>query len=344
MCNTQRGLSSVHNMTRCLLPTFEYPPDTGGIARYLSSIVKNMPMKVEVIRLQHMRFWRIYFLLRHKLTEMHEHIFVSHVLPIGTAVFLLSLSHKIPYTICLHGMDYGLAKSSIFRRLWLRCILKRASVVMTNSEALKNEVLQDMGITAHVVYPVVEPHGNIVAQEKDHSAFELITVCRIVERKGIQHVLQALRDIQECRYTIIGDGPYKETLEKMIKQFGLQDRVEIHTNINDAEKHIRLSHADVFIMPTLRVSEDREGFGIVYIEAGLHKLPVIASDWPEIHESVIDQETGILVSNEEELKQAIIHCMTNRHLCGRLGEAGYRRAENMFVPAVMREKLQHIYG
>ena len=92
---------------------------------------------------------------------------------------------------------------------------------------------------------------------------------------------------------------------------------------------------DVFVMPTTKSVMDREGFGIVYIEAGLFGLPVIATNQPGVDEAVIDGVTGKLIEDTAySLRSAIVKLVNDRELRLRLGAAGRARVLTEFVPDV----------
>lgn len=154
-------------MKRILLISFEYPPDRGGIARYLHGIYSHVPPEEEIVLLldahlagsnatvsshEHVehkgtvyfrRFfsawiyprwipllfsaWRI--ARRHRITEIH----CSHVLPIGTLCYLLRFFTGIPYTIYFHGRDIAIARKKKERQWLLRRIIRNAQLCVSNS-------------------------------------------------------------------------------------------------------------------------------------------------------------------------------------------------------------------
>ncbi len=334
-------------MKMVLLPTLDYPPQRGGVARYLAAIKKTFPHEV------HVSYWQeegiptateaTKRLL--KESEGYEAIWVSHILPIGTAAWRVHRKKGTPYVIILHGMDFDLARRSILHRFVAKRILKQAEKIIVNSEALAYEVKKFCGRDdALVVYPPVEDEFVLAAEkldERKHKKVRLLTVARLVERKGHLKVLKAIKDFPEVEYRIIGDGPFKDEIEERIKEMKLTNRVSISTKVDDDRLPEEYMAADIFVMPTTKTPEDREGFGIVYLEAELFKLPVIAVKHPGVGEAIIDKGTGFLiVDHPDALKFALGQLIKNPELRKRMGEAGHQFVLGGFTRETQMRKLR----
>ena len=110
-------------------------------------------------------------------------------------------------------------------------------------------------------------------------------------------VLEAMKEMPDVQYTIVGDGPMRSVIEAKIRELGLTDRVTIRTDVTDAELPNVYRNADVFVMPSTKSDSDREGFGIVYIEAALFGVPSIAVRQPGVDEAIVDGVTGWLIDD-----------------------------------------------
>ncbi len=242
--------------------------------------------------------------------SLFDAIFVSHVLPIGTAAMLYRLMTGTPYDVLLHGMDFDLARANKKKCFVMWWVLRCARRVFANSKALSLEVERFAKRSCDVLYPCVSD-GLIEAAaligERSGSGMKLLTVSRLVERKGHRKVLEAMVQIPEITYTIVGDGPMKRVLEEDVKRLGLENRVTFMQFVSDGKLPELYASHDIFVMPTTKTATDREGFGIVYLEAGLFGLPVIATRHPGVDEAVIDEETGVLI---EDTPSALIDALT----------------------------------
>ncbi len=130
--------------------------------------------------------------------------------------------------------------------------------------------------------------------------FTYVSVCRLLEKKGVDTALRAFAAIHaqapETRYLIVGTGPYRDTLERLAAELGLQDRAIFAGQVADDElvDHYRLG--DVFVMPNRELPNgDTEGFGLVFLEANSCGLPVIAGRDGGSTDAVRHGENGLVV-------------------------------------------------
>jgi phosphatidylinositol alpha-1,6-mannosyltransferase len=269
-------------------------------------------------------------------------VLVSHIYPFGTLAFFA----HVPYSLIFHGMDFDLARRNWWRGLLSRFIIRGAKNVVANSLALAREIADFASIPLPIVASpcvsdeMIRACASFHRVKKTSGPIILLTVGRLVERKGHARVLAAMRNIPSLEYHIVGDGPFRESLEAMVEDSGLKSRVQFFSSISHEELPRYYQNADIFVMPTISSPVDREGFGIVYLEAGLFELPVIASDLPGVDEAVLDQVTGCLVKSDDELSRVLSELAGDSSLREKLGQAGKERArcefskEKTFAPLI----------
>ena len=110
-----------------------------------------------------------------------------------------------------------------------------------------------------------------------------MTLGRLVERKGIDMMLEALSAIAASlppwHYLVVSDGPDRERLETLTAKLDLQDRVTFTGYVERDELPIYYNLCDIFTMPNREVSGagtlSVEGFGTVFVEAAACAKPVI---------------------------------------------------------------------
>ncbi len=157
----------------------------------------------------------------------------------------------------------------------------------------------------------------------------LFTVCRHVERKGIQDIITALpeviKTIPNIHYIIGGKGPFSEILQQQVKELNLNDYITFTGRIADIALNQYYNLCDVFIMTPLNSKTDIEGFGIVYLEANACGKPVIGSSTGGIPDAIRHEETGLLVeaSQHQEISKSIIKLLANDPLTKQLGDQGH---------------------
>ncbi len=174
------------------------------------------------------------------------------------------------------------------------------------------------------------------ADRVERATLRVLTVCRLVPKKGIDVLVEALARLPaehslEC--TIIGDGPQRAALEALVAARGQQQRVRFLGERSNRDVLEQMRQADVFVLPCrVAGSGDRDGIPVVLMEAMAAGLGVISGDLPAIRELVRHGETGLLVAPEDvdALSAALVRAATDAELRARLREAGRRRIEQEF--------------
>ncbi|PSQ74941.1 MAG: glycosyltransferase family 1 protein, partial [Bacteroidetes bacterium QH_6_63_17] len=180
------------------------------------------------------------------------------------------------------------------------------------------------------------PHdGTQLRQHLDLTAQPLLlTVGRLVRRKGIDTVLRALPTIiQTCpdvAYVIAGTGPDRPRLERLAACLGVRDRLCFVGDIGHDRLPLYYSAADLFVMPARQDPPDVEGFGLVFLEANACGTPVVGAATGGIPEAIRDGETGLLVPPDAPgvLADAARRLLANPGLANTLGRQGRERVLN----------------
>ena len=269
---------------------------------------------------------------------------ISHILPFGTA----AMTANVPYILFVHGMDIRLASRSASKRRIAKKVMQKARIVVTNSQALSDEISRDYGIGSLIVYPCVESFADQELQPKASGTTNLLSVSRLVERKGHTYVLNALSSLKQngrlkdVHYHIVGSGPMEQTLKSMTHELGLDSVVTFEGGVTDVELSNLYASSDIFVLPVLDDPVDKEGFGMVFIEAAVHSVPSIASSISGVDEAVIHGETGLLVSPKDHdgLVNAIQLLITNEEYRQQLGESARDRVMHTFTCEDQFKKLE----
>jgi phosphatidylinositol alpha-1,6-mannosyltransferase len=172
----------------------------------------------------------------------------------------------------------------------------------------------------------------------------VVTVARLEERyKGHDVLMRALPLVRArvpgVRWVVVGDGSLRPELERLAVVHDLLDVVRFAGQVSDAERDALLDSSHVFAMPSrLRPDGGGEGFGIVYLEAGAHRLPVVAGNVAGALDSVVDGETGLLVdpTDHTAVAYAVSELLLNPARAEALGRGGAERAAQFAWPAISR--------
>lgn len=167
------------------------------------------------------------------------------------------------------------------------------------------------------------------------NAFVMLSLSRLVPRKGIDRTLEALalvvRQRQDILYCIGGSGPDEARLRAMVEERKLASYVRFLGRVPERDMGPCYARADLFVLPNRSSLEppDVEGFGIVFLEAGACGTPSLGGNSGGAPDAVIDGETGFLVDPEDPAAIAgkILMLMSDRGLLRSLGEGAKAHAE-----------------
>ncbi len=161
----------------------------------------------------------------------------------------------------------------------------------------------------------------------------IVTVGRLVPRKGVDMTIVAMQKILEkipnAIYIVIGDGPYRDALEKTIQENKLSASVRLLGAVDDETLLKYLQICDVFVMPNRTMPDgDTEGFGLVFREANACGKPVVGGNSGGAVEAVHHQKSGLLVNGEDpsDISSAVINILSDRNLSRQFSAYGLKLA------------------
>ena len=346
------------------LITHEFYPVRGGIATFAEEIAKAITLigyEVEVwapsapahlekkwpFRLRRLplkgthnlwcQFRLACQLIRTRRQLRHAIVYLPEPGPMMTLMLLQFFRAFRPrqFVLTFHGSEILKFARSPWRRWLAGRLIRHASRVSTLTnytralllasfpEAADKIVLTPGALrTDFAVVPskLARPAGKII----------ILTVGRLHPRKGQLRTLRALPAQApgvraRLEYWIVGgpgNGGYAATLRTAAAESDLA--VRFLGNVPDDELSDLYDRADIFAMTSVNLENSIEGFGLVYLEAAAHGLPVVAHDVGGVSEAVNDGVTGILVPPDRPAQLAaaferLIHDEALRH---RLGDAG----------------------
>ena len=157
----------------------------------------------------------------------------------------------------------------------------------------------------------------------------IVSVGRLVHRKGQDKLIEAMpeiiRQVPNALLMLIGEGPYKEHLVKLVAENKMQEHVLFVGRLTYPELPIYIRLGDLFAMPSRSrfFGLEVEGLGIVYLEASACGLPVVAGDSGGAPDAVIEGETGVVVDGTnisniaEKVSQLLLDPETSREMGAR---------------------------
>lgn len=352
---------------RILTISYEYPPIGGGGSAVVSALAEQlvcMDNQVEVItsrmpglkpverrggvrihRARCIRRYRHYTTSPELLTTMpsaymtacgsvrrrYPDVVHAHfVVPSGLVAWMLWKRFGIPYVITAHGSDIPgynpdrfTLTHSLLRPLW-KLILRDASQVTSPSRFLADLVRNEIDIPLHIV-----PNGYSAAATRRGKKRNLaLVVSRLFPRKGVQHFIEAVRDLRtDWEFVIAGDGPYRGELEAMARQSATPIRF---TGFLDKPRLQALyDQARILVFPSIR-----ENFPMVLLEGMDAGCAVISTNAAGCAEVVGDAGMVVPPADALAIRRSLVDLMASPERCRSLGQQAKHRATQFRWPRI----------
>ena len=262
----------------------------------------------------------------------------------GTALSMASADPK-PTLIMSRRVDFHLGKNALSRWKYRQvdCFICasaaiRAMVVADGVPEDRTSIVHD-GVNLAAIDLV--PATNVrEALWLPHDAPVVANAGALVPHKGQKHLVDAaplvLRQVPDARFVIFGEGELRDSLDRQIRSHSLEKHVLLAGFRDDVLALCKT--IDVFAMSSVT-----EGLGSAVLEVMACRKPVVATSAGGLPESVVNNETGLLVPPRDDraLAAAIVRLLGDPQLRARFGEAGRRRVEEHFsVEQMVRATVQ----
>ena len=305
---------------------------------------------------------------------VHCHTWYAHF-----AGIMAKLCYGVPLVITTHSLEplrpwkreqlgRGYDASS-----WIeKTAIEMADVLIAVSEETKEDVLKYFDVDEHkieVVYNGIDLKEYVVVNETsvldaygiDKSKPYVLFVGRITRQKGIIHLVNAIKYIDEDTQVVLCAGApdtpeIAKEMENSVKEASkTRDNIIWIDKMLDKKDVIQLySHANVFCCPSIY-----EPFGIINIEAMACETAVVASAVGGIKEVVVEGETGLLIKLEQQksapfepvnpdqfsrdLANGINTVISNEELQHKMAKNGRKRVEEFFDWTAIAKQTEAIY-
>ena len=269
-------------------------------------------------------------------------------IPSGPIGYMLKKKYKLPYVIRFGGGDVP-GFQERFTKVYkiiapaIKLIWKNADALIANSQGLKDMALDfynkkpfdviPNGVDTEVFYPSVK-------EESDE--FKILFVSRLIERKGLQFIIPQLKKIQDStkksvKLIVVGDGPYRETLERIAEENHVSDMVEFVGQKGKEEIVPFYQNADLFILPS-----SKEGMPNVVLEAMACGLPIIMTPCEGSAELIC--ENGYK-AERKEFADYIIKLIGDNEMRKEMSINSNKRVKNFFSwKHIVNEYLETLDG
>ncbi len=267
-----------------------------------------------------------------------DYFYAMNLFPIGFWTVFWSKIFFKKSVITFYGADACDTRTTRKVVLLQSFSIKRATIAITISEFTKNKVIQRYNLSnknnIKVIYPILprlDMVHNIdykkVEEEKrrlniDNDDFVIVTVCRLVKRKGVEYLIEAISLIKDknIKLIVVGDGPERKNLELIKDKYDLKDRVIFVGKVPDLSIYYSIAKVGSLVSYTIENEGDFEGLGLVLLEAQLYGLPVIGTRSGGIPEAIEDGKTGFVVDerNANAISDSILKLKNDNSLYNKM--------------------------
>jgi glycosyltransferase involved in cell wall biosynthesis len=288
----------------------------------------------------------IHLLIRQRIQVIHAH----WILPQGMIALLARaiIRSRVKVLCTSHGGDlYGL-NGAVFSRV-TKMVADACDHLTVVSRSMRGDLMK-LGIESRKVSVIpmgVDLRRRFVPPTVPSPAESLLFVGRLVEKKGLRYLQEARPKISEryrqAQLTVVGDGPNRHDLEKLVKGLGLRAHVRFLGALNNEELPAIYQQAGIVVFPSVVGGDgDREGFGLVLVEAIGCGCAAVVTDLPAMMDMVQINRTAIVVRQKkpEELASAIIKLLSNPGLRAHMAVGGRQHVLRHFDWDIIAEQYR----
>lgn len=259
-------------------PLFHYQPYELALSSKLVNVIKNYGIEL-----------------------LHVHYAIPHAYAGYMAKKMLAEDGiEIPMVTTLHGTDITLVGNHPFYKPAVTFSINKSDYVTSVSESLKEDTLRHFEVKTEIeVIPNFIDVSKFQKKTFTDCQRELMAatnekiithVSNFRKVKRVDDVVKIFFEIQKsvsARLMMVGEGPERETAEKLVRDLGITDKVLFLGQSNEIDKILCFS--DLFLLPS-----ETESFGLAALEAMVHSVPVISSNTGGLPEVNKDNFSGFL--------------------------------------------------
>ena len=295
-------------------------------------------------------FYRVISFLYKSYDIVHCHFAHNGVL----AALLKDIGVPGTFVLHVHGGDMEVLMSrsggiDLYRRMF-----KLVDCVICNTNFTKTDCIKfDCPAEKIKIVPEalrLEKFMYTPKMLREGEKVKIITVGRLVEKKGHQYAIEMLADLKKTfdhfEYIIAGDGPLRSALENLTQKLGLDKHIYFLGNLDQKEVIDLYGKSHIFLLPCITASDyDQEGQALVLQEAQACGLPVLSTRHNGIPEGMLDGQSGFLVPEKDvaSLTERLYYLVNRSQEWAKMGRLGSDYVRQKYDQKHISKVIEEIY-
>ncbi len=278
-------------------------------------------------------FYMFKIVRKFKFDIIHAH----WPIPNSIAPIFLKLLYKIPLLNTIYGAEvylslkYHISKifSFITNQAEINIAISKGTCKIARKAGVKKLSILPLGVNTDFFTPL--------KSLKKKNGIKIISIGRLVERKGFEYLLIAFSNLykkyKDIELDIVGIGPLNDKLKMLSIELGINKKVNFLGARSHKDIKFLFEKSDIFVLSSIVDSKgDTEGLGLVYLEAMASGLPVIGTKVGGIPDIIKNGFNGLLVKEKDvkELTFALEKLIKNSRLRNKLGQNGRKFVEENY--------------
>ncbi|WP_347275219.1 glycosyltransferase [Candidatus Kuenenia sp.] len=185
---------------------------------------------------------------------------------------------------------------------------------------------------------------------RDNGKVQLLTVARLVEKKGVQYginaVAKVLKNHPDIEYKIVGDGTLRGDMTRLIDELDVSNNIKLLGWKTQEEIMELMKTTDILLAPSVTSQDgDQEGIPVVLMEALAQGIPVLSTYHSGIPELVHDGISGFLVPERDvdSLAERLMYLIGHQEIWAEMGKAGRKYVAENYDVNKLNDQLLELY-
>jgi colanic acid/amylovoran biosynthesis glycosyltransferase len=346
-----------------------WPPDTGvavsnrrrlaRAAPVLTRVLCKQPRLTREVLSQHNYGYQarslsaLYRLSALASRRMRFDVLHAHFGPVGKNFRFARKLWQAPLVVSFHGYDFSTWPQREGTAAY-RVLFNEVDLVTVHTDYAHQHLLR-LGCPERLLRRLacgidLQEFGFRSRSKPVHGRTQLLTVGRLVKKKGIEFAINAVCELvargHKLSYEIIGDGPLRASLTSLIQQRGAEDYITLSGARDTNYVRRRMQDSDLFMLASVTAADgDTEGAPVSLLEAQACGMPVISTLHAGIPEIVDDNVAGLLVPERDTsaLRDALAYLLDNDGLWSAMGSSGRAFVERQHDLELLNNRLVDLY-